>query len=45
MKPTSAQATKACLRAYGIVASMNGVGNCYDNAPMESFIRATRERA
>ena len=25
------------LKAYGMDASMSGMGNCYDNAPMESF--------
>ena len=25
------------LRPYGITASMNRTGNCYDNAAMESF--------
>jgi putative transposase len=25
------------LKAYGMDASMSGTGNCYDNAPMESF--------
>jgi len=25
------------LRKFGIQASMSGTGNCYDNAPMESF--------
>ena len=25
------------LKAQGLVASMSGAGNCYDNAPMESF--------
>ena len=28
---------QAVLAAHGIVASMNGVGTWYDNAPMESF--------
>jgi putative transposase len=31
-------AYQARLAAYGIQASMNGVGTWYDNAPMESFI-------
>jgi putative transposase len=30
-------AYQAVLAAHGIVASMNGVGTWYDNAPMESF--------
>lgn len=25
------------VRANGLIASMSGTGNCYDNAPMESF--------
>jgi putative transposase len=25
------------LNRYGLLASMSGTGNCYDNAPMESF--------
>ena len=25
------------LKSHNIVASMSGKGNCYDNAPMESF--------
>ena len=25
------------LKKYGIRCSMSGTGNCYDNAPMESF--------
>jgi putative transposase len=25
------------LKEYGMVQSMSGTGNCYDNAPMESF--------
>jgi transposase InsO family protein len=28
---------QAALKAYGMKASMNSVGNWYDNAPMESF--------
>jgi transposase InsO family protein len=31
------QAYQAMLKDHGIVASMNGVGTWYDNAPMESF--------
>jgi len=29
---------RTLLAAHGIEVSMSGVGNCYDNAPMESFI-------
>jgi len=29
---------RTLLAAQGIQVSMSGVGNCYDNAPMESFI-------
>ena len=29
---------QALLAKHGIYVSMSGVGNCYDNAPMESFI-------
>jgi len=25
------------LKQHGLLASMSGKGNCYDNAPMESF--------
>jgi len=25
------------LKRFGLVVSMSGKGNCYDNAPMESF--------
>lgn len=28
---------KDCLRQFGMKASMSRRGNCYDNAPMESF--------
>jgi putative transposase len=31
------RAYQALLRAHGIQVSMNGAGNWYDNAPMESF--------
>lgn len=30
-------AVRALLRQHAIQVSMSGVGNCYDNAPMESF--------
>ena len=32
------EAYQTLLQAYGMQASMNGVGTWYDNAPMESFI-------
>jgi putative transposase len=28
---------KSLLKSFGLVVSMSGSGNCYDNAPMESF--------
>lgn len=33
----TSEAYLALLQAYGIHVSMSGVGNCYDNAMMESF--------
>jgi len=33
----TAQEFQAFLKAHGIVSSMSGVGNCYDNAVAESF--------
>ena len=36
------QAYQALLKVHDIQASMNGVGNWYDNAPMESFIGALK---
>jgi putative transposase len=30
------------LRTYGIVSSMSGTGNCYDNAAMESFFHTLK---
>ena len=30
-------AYQAALEGYGLRASMSRKGNCYDNAPMESF--------
>jgi putative transposase len=30
------------LKAYGIIPSMSGVGNCYDNAAMESFFHTLK---
>ncbi|MCA9500430.1 MAG: IS3 family transposase, partial [Nitrospira sp.] len=34
----TAQEFQAFLQAHGIVSSMSGVGNCYDNAVAESFL-------
>jgi transposase InsO family protein len=34
----TSDAYQALLTSHGMVASMNGVGSWYDNAPMESFI-------
>lgn len=36
-KPYTAHEFQELLKTHGIVSSMSGVGNCYDNAPMESF--------
>ena len=33
----TAQECQTFLQAHGIVSSMSGVGNCYDNAVAESF--------
>ncbi len=33
----TAQEFQSFLKAHGIVSSMSGVGNCYDNAVAESF--------
>jgi putative transposase len=30
------------LKEYGIIASMSGTGNCYDNAAMESFFHTLK---
>ncbi len=30
------------LRSYGMVASMSRKGNCWDNAPMESFFNSLK---
>ena len=30
------------IRKYGLVASMSGRGNCYDNAPVESFFHTLK---
>lgn len=35
----------ALLRANGIQVSMSGVGNCYDNAMMESFFATIKTEA
>lgn len=32
-----AQAYQATLRPFGMIPAMSRKGNCYDNAPMESF--------
>jgi transposase InsO family protein len=31
------------LRQFGLEVSMNGCGNCFDNAPMESFCRIIKQ--
>jgi transposase InsO family protein len=31
-----------CLKKYGVLASMSGKGNCYDNAVMESFFHSLK---
>jgi len=33
----TAEAYQKLLRVYDITVSMSGVGNCYENAMMESF--------
>lgn len=33
----ASQAFRKALKGYGMVQSMNGTGNCFDSAPMESF--------
>ncbi len=35
----TAEEFQAFLKTHGIVSSMSGVGNCYDNAVAESFFR------
>ncbi len=35
-------ATRALLEKYGMRQSMSGTGNCYDNAPMESFFKTLK---
>ena len=36
------QAARAMLERYGAVQSMSAAGNCYDNAPMESFFKTLK---
>ena len=36
------QAARAVLERYGAKQSMSGAGNCYDNAPMESFFKTLK---
>jgi transposase InsO family protein len=38
----TSRATRALLGAHGIRQSMSGTGNCYDNAPMESFFKTLK---
>lgn len=38
----TSQATRDVLKRYGAVQSMSGAGNCYDNAPMESFFKTLK---
>ena len=33
----TSKAFQKLLKAHGMIASMSGTGNCYDNAAMESF--------
>ena len=33
---------QALLRAHGVMCSMSGSGNCFDNAPTESFFRTLK---
>lgn len=35
-------AARALLQRYGAIQSMSGAGNCYDNAPMESFFKTLK---
>lgn len=36
----ASHAFQECLSKYGLVQSMSRRGNCYDNAPMESFFKS-----
>ena len=36
----ASQAFQECLSQYGVVQSMSRRGNCYDNAPQESFYKS-----
>ena len=38
----TSQATRDLLARYGAVQSMSAAGNCYDNAPMESFFKTLK---
>jgi putative transposase len=38
----TSQATRTLLERYGAIQSMSGAGNCYDNAPMESFFKTLK---
>ncbi|MBL0040036.1 MAG: IS3 family transposase [Xanthomonadales bacterium] len=38
----ASQAYQAVLKQHGLVCSMSRRGNCYDNAPMESFFRTLK---
>ncbi len=38
----TSQATRDLLHKYQMVQSMSGTGNCYDNAPMESFFKTLK---
>jgi putative transposase len=39
----TSRAFRALLKEHGITQSMSGTGNCYDNAPMESFFGTLKE--
>jgi putative transposase len=39
----TSQAFRELLRVHHITQSMSGTGNCYDNAPMESFFGTLKE--
>jgi putative transposase len=38
----ASQDYQSLLKDYGITCSMSGKGNCYDNAPMESFFHSLK---